>query len=703
MKTSKGARSLWPTFGLALLVGGCAVEVPKAPSTNFIISIPVANDSTSVGELVSDRDDFLELDDAGGMTLRIAIPLTSGVQPPATGCNDGRDILGCEEVGDNLRVTPGTQTFRTAIGDLSIPGQTIPEVEILLSQLLGAEIPTGVPIPGGLPAQPFDQTVPLPLEGVTSLTIVSGGLDLSIDNGFPVALENVRIEILDNGAGGNVVDSADLGTIAAGGSGSGTVSLAGKTVSGDLALRITGRTQGAEEVTLETDPSLIINATLQPLEVSEAVALIPAQEIEDSLVLPLDDRVLVDRAAIEQGRITLIVTNEIPIIMSVSLTLPDLLDADGNPQVFNIPRLSQNAPTDTTFELAGTEFRPSDPTKLKIEYTASTFPTDTEVPIRSDSEIKIEAISEPLVFSIVQGRLNGIQLDLPDQEQTIDFPDGLDNVAISDITLDASITSAVGFTAEISLEFIGTNSFGNVVTLDGSARFEAGNPDSPNPQTIRFAEGLSDFINNLPTHILIRSGISIGGGGEEVQVIEPDHWVSVDSVVFRTAPRLNVLEDTRIDPTVEDISFHDTAMRDKIETNFKNASVSNFIESSIPIGVGIRLYAAHRQEDVYTSPSITIPDLSQPPFQVSAAPVDANGLSVGVALDTVTVELTKEDVLEFILEDNPLSGPPVDFLFSGVRITLPATNGEVEVRATDIVNIISGLQIELELNSHLVD
>ena len=54
-------------------------------------------------------------------------------------------------------------------------------------------------------------------------------------------------------------------------------------------------------------------------------------------------------------------------------------------------------------------------------------------------------------------------------------------------------------------------------------------------------------------------------------------------------------------------------------------------------------------------------------------------------------------MLKFILEDDGGN------LYSGVRVTLPATTGEVEVLGTDYVNIIAGLQIEVLLGDKLVE
>ena len=682
-------KALALALGTALVVG-CSVERPAAPSTNFVISIPVANDSTRVSDLVGDRDDFLEIDDlTGGMKLRVAMPL-----PPEFGAPD---ILGTAEVGANLAVTPTASNFSTAIGELSIPGQTIPEVRVRMSTLLGREIPTGTTIPQ-LPGSGFDLEVPMPLANVTSLEIATGGMSIAVDNGFPVDIVNLILVLRDNGAGGAIVDQIDLGTVAAnGGSAAGRFSLAGRTISGDLALAVTGGTADGEDLIIDEDPSLIINSELETLLVTRATALIPQQEFEDNQTLAFpDNRIQVTEAVISEGGLTLVVTNNIPIIMEVELSLPDLRDAQGNPQSFLIDSLIAGRPREIHFDLTNNTFAPVDPLQMRIAYRVSTFASDTEVTINSDGEIDIRALTEKMVFSRVKGRLNQISIAIPEQERDVEFPEGLDNINIATANLSVYITTGVGFLADVDILFTGTNDRGTK-TLVVRETIERGNPDNPRSEVLTVGgDDLTGFLNHLPTNIRIKAVVIIGDGVEE-ELIETDHFVSLDSVVFVTEPRLTVLSETRIDPDPEDVSFRDSEVRDKIKTNFVKATVITEIESSIPIGIGVRLYIASDPDLVYTAPTITVPDLAEPPFQVPAAPVDANGLSNGSATASQSLELSQEQVLKFILEDDPTKS-----LFSGVRVTLPATGGEVEVRATDFINVIAGLRVELELNKDLV-
>lgn len=668
--------------GVAYFASGCAVEPPSAPSTEFVISIPVANDSTQIVDIVGERSDFLRIDqDTGGMEIRFS-----------------RDV-GRADVGDRLQARPSSNSFGTPIGNINIPGQEVPPISIALGTLLGQDIESGVTLPL-LPSNAIDVSAEVPLENVTSLTIEEGGLTIAVANGLPVALNGLRLGLIDLGNGGVEVDAIDLGVVDAnGGSGVGSFSLAGKSISGNLSIAVTGATAEGTNVAIEGNPSLEIQVTLGDLIVSQALAIIPQQEFSDAQVLAFpDDRIQVTRAVIQNGGLVLRVTNDIEIVMEIELSLDDLKDANGNPNAFVVSGLTPGETREVRFDLDNNEFAPIDPLELRFSYAVRTFPSERPVQIFSTGELRIEAITEDLIFDRVEGRLNRIGLDLPSVERSVEFPDGLNNVSIASTAMDIFVTSAVGFLADVELIVTGTNSYGQRGEIVVDETFERGNAANPTSMQISISPGeLTSFINLLPTDIAISSAIRIGDGREE-EVITQAQWVSIDSVVFRTLPRLAITDTTRIDPEVRDITFRDSDLRSKILSNFVSARIITDLENSIPLGVGVRLFVGRTPETVYTDPVIAIPRLGRDPFQAVAASVDANGRSNSTQTVRREITLDAEDVASFILEDGDRGR-----LYSGVRITLPSTGGDIEVLGTDFINIIAGLEIKLLLDDSLVE
>lgn len=78
---------------------GCGVNPPQIPSTNFQISIPVADDRTTVQDLADERPGFLKIDDEGLLAVDFTV-----------------DFNHREEVGDRLRVAPVSAALAVPIG-----------------------------------------------------------------------------------------------------------------------------------------------------------------------------------------------------------------------------------------------------------------------------------------------------------------------------------------------------------------------------------------------------------------------------------------------------------------------------------------------------------------------------------------------------------------------------------------------------------
>lgn len=667
---------------LAYLASGCAVEPPSAPSTEFVLSIPVANDSTRIADIVGDRSDFLQINEAtGGMNIRFS-----------------REV-GRADVGDRLQVRPTANSFGTQIGNLNIPGQEAPAISVALGEILGQDIESGATLPL-LPSTSIDVSADVPLENVTSLTIEEGSLGIDVENGLPVGLEGLRLSLIDVGNGGVVVDAIDLGAVEAnGGSGVGVFSLAGQSISGNLSIAVTGVTVEGTDVPIEGNPSLNIQAVLSDLVVSQAFAVIPEQEFSDSQVLAFpDDRIQVTSALIQEGGLVLRVTNEIEIVMAIELRLDDLKDPSGNAKVFLVDSLTPGETQEVRFDLNDNEFAPLNPLELRLSYTVRTFSSDRPLQVYSTGELKVEAITEDLVFERVNGRLNGVGLELDDVRRSVDFPDGLDNVALGETALDIFVTSAVGFLADIELLVSGTNSLGERGEIVVEERFERGNAANPISSRLSISpRDLTDFLNLLPTDIEISSSVRIGDGIEEESITQAQ-WVSIDSVVFSTSPRLTLLGGSPINDSARDITFRDSELRQKIQDNFVGARVITDLENSIPLGVGVRLYVGRTPETVFDDPILTVPKAGSEPFEVAAAPIDANGYSNGTETVRREITLNADDVVKFILEDSDGGR-----LYSAVQVTLPATDGEVEVLGTDFINIIAGLEVELLLDASLVE
>lgn len=124
---------------------GCEVHPPQVPSTNFQISIPVADDRTTVQDLADERPGFLKIDDEGLLAVDFTV-----------------DFNHREEVGDSLRITLVSTAFAVPIG--STDG-AIAETEALAFADDRIQIAHAVIAEGSLTLKVTNQTaIPLQVE-----------------------------------------------------------------------------------------------------------------------------------------------------------------------------------------------------------------------------------------------------------------------------------------------------------------------------------------------------------------------------------------------------------------------------------------------------------------------------------------------------------------------------------------------------------
>ena len=667
--------ALTPHFFCSLLLAlpGCTVKRPQVPILDLTVSISVADDTTTIRD-VAKRTEFLRIDPDD----RLALDFVS-------------EFEGGAKIGDSLRVTLEQARFRARLGPIRIPGREIPVADISLRSLLGKEI-AETDSAFALAAADFETEVGFAFEDGTSITIEKGGLELSIQSGLPMPV-TLRLVLVDAGKGGVEVEEIDLGSIAPGESAAPYFDLAGKSISGSLLFRLAGTTDEAE-VQIQGEPALGISGVLRDLTVSEVIGKIPHQVISGTHILEIaDDRIRATGAEVGKGIVALDVGNGTSVPMSITLTLDDLRASTGEVRSFTADQLLPGEEKQVLFDLAGNEFAPLDPLSVRLSWEARTLATETEATLRATDELRVEARPGTILFSRLEGTLDRIGLPMATVTDTIDFPNGLNNVALSSTSLAVYATSAAAFNSELNLSITGTNRSGESSTLLDSEVLPPGNPEAPVSMAIkRDSENLVSFMNLLPTEITIAPEVFIGDGAS-TGVIEADDWVRLDSLVFDVPGRFRITGDTRIEPDPVHREFSDDEWRRRIRTNLKSASVTTKIESHVPLGLTVSVRVGRTAEEVYGNPVLTIPT-DGTGFGVPPAQVDDHNRVVSPARSEKVVELTAEDVLVFLEEGG---------VYSGVLVQIESTDGEVELFGSDFFTVQAGAQFIIEMNESLVE
>ena len=264
----------------------------------------------------------------------------------------------------------------------------------------------------------------------------------------------------------------------------------------------------------------------------------------------------------------------------------------------------------------------------------------------------------------------------------MDFPRGLNNIALGSSFITVFLTSAIGFRSELTLDIQGVNNAGQKGNFQEIETFQRGDPDFPTAVMVSSeSEEFTAFLNLLPSHLTVTPGVLIGDGAE-TELIESDHWVQVDSVVFQSGSRFLIKADTRVEPDPVKRKIHSEEVRQRIRSRLESARVFTTIENHTPLGVRVSLRIARRKEEVYLRPDLVFPQ--EGAFAVRAAAVDGHGRVVSSVVSEKEIELAREEIEVFLDEEGVYTGALVEF---------EATAGEVELFGSDFVTIRSAAEI----------
>lgn len=680
------ARQWWVLVG-SLLVGlsitvlnGCVVKKPQVPSTPFKVSIPVANNLTTVEELATTHrtySDYLSLE--GGGDSLLAVDFSARIDTTV-------------EVGDRLRLAYQGVTLSSRLAEEQIDVPSFPSTEIELP----VETPGAVEEMETVPveAQEFGGTTTVPTSLVENLLIESARLQVTVTNDTPVPVAGVELELL-----GGV---ASLSRVGPGASSTAVVDIAEQSIGRSLAVQYAGGTEPGE-IAPDASFSITVDLVLDQLQV-----VVPPREFgldNQSIDLPTD-RIRVTTAELRSGTLAFEITNNTPLsINSLQLILHDLRK-DNKELTVDVPTMEQGASVLVeTPSLEGYVFDRTgkNPGRTMLSFQGRTGWMAVEVPATLGGTVDVQAIASELVFESVEGALDHVELPVEKvATRTVDFPQGLENLELEESWVAVYLTTNVGIASWVILDIEGENRAGASRRLSLEAEFSAVAPgEQEQIQVSCTSAALTEFLNLLPTEVRVTPRIAIGDGSQGS--IRATHQVTLDSVTFLAPAVLAISDTTQIQPEATFQRIGDDEARGRIERNLIEASVRTEIVNHLPIGISLSFRVAPDSSEVYRDGTdavwsnrsagyMKIPATGA--FSVKAADTDERGRVIRSASGKPGADLTAEDVKVFLRKEG---------VWTGVLINLAGTGGKVRVRAGDYVQVTAATQIIMELNEDLVE
>jgi hypothetical protein len=397
--------------------------------------------------------------------------------------------------------------------------------------------------------------------------------------------------------------------------------------------------------------------------------------------VPLPDTVVVTKASIDSGRISVEMRNANAHGAHATFIMRELT-RNGQPFTMEFDIAANQVKTFTQF-LDGYEFNtiPSQGRNY-IYYEASL--TGGFVPETIDIRITVSEI----VYTSMTGRIKEVVIGFSDVNADIDMPEEIEGIQIGSATAELTLLNSVAFPAQVDMTVKGTNKKNETafVTIPATtiAKGSAGHPST----TMVTLANMQNIINLFPNKIEFSGKAKVGDNTTQATVTEKD---SIRGSILFKAPLVFSLPARKNDVEPDTIEMKDEEARRRMREDAQNAKLTISLENSLPVGFTVYLLFSKRQQDGGKN----LYNILALPSVPEGAMVDTLNLPIGTlgggsprtvsqpGITSFSITLTKKD---FQIFDSPQ-------VYQGMRIEFPGTQGSmVKVRPDDYITMHAAVE-----------
>jgi len=469
--------------GFLLMSSQCSMDFPNEadlPSWSVNISVPIAVETLTIDDLLKDSlfvgipygvsgDSILAYEKSiniesvkVGNQLEIDNIHKSFIQNIDEVKVDGTEKSFSSSL-ESVGIDPISKSISSQIGKIELNDTEKKQTEpIFFTNIIDlTSVPEGVTktISQGTQFPVIYRTVKF--DNFDSAIFTFGELGISINNNLVVELGHpITVRLLDAdsstivGSDGDTAKAEWTVGISTRNTGTKQISLAGKTLPGEVIVQISGAICGSGPMDITNNEtarnsSFIVEVQARNLAVSQAVAIIPEQQIDttNTITLSPDQPNKVSRAQILDGKMTLNVQNNLPVDIQLQLIVQSI-DITSSQSIEPLTRsfsIPANQLSDISVAL-DSYFLVMDIADQKVEYSYQILTEDTnpeKATLSETDNILVDLsiagkIDDQITFSMIEGII---------EQQTI--------VENGEITVESGsrITSAVISSGSLTFNF----------------------------------------------------------------------------------------------------------------------------------------------------------------------------------------------------------------------------------------------------------
>ncbi|MFN3820876.1 MAG: hypothetical protein ACK4OO_00970 [bacterium] len=371
-----------------------------------------------------------------------------------------------QRVEDRMTYQPSdTGRFTNTIDTIDID-ETLTDADTILVEEANPDLFPGFRGPVG--AFSFETHIDtLRYENIHWADIVESYLMISATNHFPFPVDTLILHFR------NLRGREELGEIILdrrlnpGESWQDSLPLHGKRVEGEILITTRGYSPGsADPVVISGEEKLEVVVNISHSRVLAAEAEIPQQRFSQSDTLNYDDPNRIVRAVVKQGRLYYRLYNQLPLEINVATTLTNFTDPNGNPIISHFhldpSRTSEIVEVDLsgmtiTMDLHRQNLAVISDVEV-VDSRQTRFQGRTHQIIDATQGLDVEYWTDQLIFSLFEGSLDSIRIEVPSLETSLHLPEGLDSINFTRDTLFLHIENNTLMRLFLSFDILATNS-----------------------------------------------------------------------------------------------------------------------------------------------------------------------------------------------------------------------------------------------------
>ena len=474
---------------LAIFFTSCALDIPdtdKLPVWSTTLEVPIIQTTIDLNEFLED-------------SLISTFPIGEG----------GDSIfvfnktieLDSVEVGDKLKIDPIEKSFVQFASAVTIDSSTtsftigydsvgldditaLIDAEIGLIELdnIGAEetdpisftdvmptalvtaIETAIAAAGGTAEVMVDTVALVPqqksvsFDSFISAVLSSGYIDVTIINNLFIPLGAPIYVYIKNSIGTPIFQLTWDTEIAAGDSATATQDVSGMTLPGSMLVEVSGTSNGSQGqqvavTTADLSSTFTVGLAAREFQVTQAIAVVPAQSITDTSSIVLDpSETVVEEAVMSKGNLEITVTNNLPLTGAVRLTIPNLYFGSTDSTFKQSFDLETSTFTVPTVDMAGwTMAMDFADQYLNYNYLITTADTDPDsVTIFQTDNVELNLGITDIYFSAVTGQIES-QTIIEGGDINIESESQIQSATILDGQMELVISNNIGGAADVQL------------------------------------------------------------------------------------------------------------------------------------------------------------------------------------------------------------------------------------------------------------